>query len=496
VRPKSGHIRKPDADFGSSFDSRFLDSAAEPWPDVCFRAPPMRLVFDRGTVLAHDVPKDVPITLLPGLVWDPRVCAHRAEARFHRSIADALVARGVKFTDEVRSKLTRPPPFEVPSLRPYQEAALTAWTTRGRNGIVVMPTGAGKTRVAIAAIATSGESALCIVPTRVLLDQWRRELGALYGGTVGCFGDGEHVLAPITVATFESAYRRMDELGHHFDLLVIDEVHHFGTGLRDEALEMCAASSRLGLTATPPGVPGMLRLESLVGPLVFHLAVGDLAGTFLASFDIVTLRLALTASERNAYERFRGRYQPIVARFMREHPGASWEDFARAAKRTQDGWRAITAWRSARDLLALTEAKREAIARILARHPDAKTLIFTANNESAYAIARELLVAPITCEIGKKERDDLLDRFSKGEIHALVSARVLNEGLDVPDAEIAVIAGASLGQREHVQRVGRLLRPREGKRAIVYDLVTGESGEVGQARRRREGLVARVSAQL
>src|SRR5262249_12983130 len=158
--------------------------------------------------------------------------------------------------------------------------------------------------------------------------------------------------------------------------------------------------------------------------------------------------------------------------------------------------RALSAWRSSRNLIALTESKRGAIALVLARHPDAKTLIFTANNESAYAIARELLVAPITCEIGRKEREELLNRFKNGELNALVSARVLNEGLDVPEAEVAVIAGGSLGQREHVQRVGRLLRPREGKRAIVYELVTRESGEVGEARRRREGLVARVSAQL
>jgi superfamily II DNA or RNA helicase len=77
-----------------------------------------------------------------------------------------------------------------------------------------------------------------------------------------------------------------------------------------------------------------------------------------------------------------------------------------------------------------------------------------------------------------------------------VSARVLNEGIDVPDAEVAVIVGAALGEREHVQRVGRLLRPGEGKRAIVYELVSRDTIEVGQARRRRKGLVARASAQL
>jgi len=123
-------------------------------------------------------------------------------------------------------------------------------------------------------------------------------------------------------------------------------------------------------------------------------------------------------------------------------------------------------------------------------------LIFTADNEAAYAIAREHLVMPLTCDIGRQERDDVLERFRRGDIRTLVSARVLNEGLDVPDADIAVIVGGALGEREHVQRVGRLLRPSEGKRAVVYELVTRNTIEVGQAHRRRQGLVVRRSAQL
>jgi hypothetical protein len=85
--------------------------------------------------------------------------------------------------------------------------------------------------------------------------------------------------APVTVATFEGAYRHMAQLGDRFDLLIVDEVHHFGAGLRDEALEMAIAGARLGLTATPPRDAGAVaRLAELVGPTVFELAVADLAG--------------------------------------------------------------------------------------------------------------------------------------------------------------------------------------------------------------------------
>jgi superfamily II DNA or RNA helicase len=91
-------------------------------------------------------------------------------------------------------------------------------------------------------------SALCLVPTRVLLDQWLREIGAHYRGPVGCYGDGVRRWAPLTIATFESAYRHMDRV----DLVIVDEVHHFGGGLRDENNSEPRNSART--TAAPPGV--------------------------------------------------------------------------------------------------------------------------------------------------------------------------------------------------------------------------------------------------
>ena len=175
-------------------------------------------------------------------------------------------------------------------------------------------------------------------------------------------------------------------------------------------------------------------------------------------------------------------------------PGASWEDFARTAARTVEGRRALDAFRRARKLVTFTEAKREMLRVLLHRHRDARLLIFTADNESAYSIAREHLVMPFTCDIGRGEREEVLVRFREGTLRALVSARVLNEGIDVPNADVAVIVGGALGQREHVQRVGRLLRPLEGKRALVYELVSRQTTEVRLARRRRAGLAPRGAA--
>jgi superfamily II DNA or RNA helicase len=149
---------------------------------------------------------------------------------------------------------------------------------------------------------------------------------------------------------------------------------------------------------------------------------------------------------------------------------------------------ALAAFRESRRLTSYPAAKRRAVAAVLARHRDSRVLIFTADNETAYAIAREHLVMPITCDIGRAERDLALAAFRRGDLRVLVSAQVLNEGIDVPDADVGIIVGGVSGKREHVQRVGRLLRPAPDKRAIVYELVIENTHEVRKAEERRKAL--------
>src|SRR5207245_3113704 len=99
------------------------------------------------------------------------------------------------------------------------------------------------------------------------------------------------------------------------------------------------------------------------------------------------------------------------------------------------------------------------VSSILSNQTDAHILVLTADNQTAYAISREHLIMPLTCDIGRPEREEALAHFRDGSLRALVSARVLNEGMDVPEASVAVVVGGSQGEREHVQGVGRILRP-------------------------------------
>lgn len=454
----------------------------------------MRLLFDHGTLVLAEAP-DLNLDFVPGLLWDPRVALFRAPPYRYAEVLAALRGRRFPLVDEVRPSADARAGVWAPlELRPYQHAALLSWEIGGRRGIVALPTGSGKTRVAVAAMAASGGRALCLVPTRALLQQWLAELGRVYAaGPVGCLGDGQRTLGAVTVATFESAYRHMPRIGNRFDLLVIDEAHHFGAGIRDEALEMCVADERLGLTATPPDPPALTRLVELVGPVVYQLGVADLAGTWLADFDLVVLRLSLAPSEREQYRDARGAFSEVHRQFRRLHPHGTWQDFVVVASQSPEGRAALAAWRRSRRLLAFTEAKSRAVRALLDRHHDGRVLVFTADNETAYAIAREHLIMPITCEIGRAERQAALAAFQAGELRALVSARVLNEGIDVPDADVAVIVGGTHGEREHVQRIGRLLRPKAGKRALVYELVTIGTTEVRQSLGRRRGLAPAAS---
>jgi superfamily II DNA or RNA helicase len=318
----------------------------------------------------------------------------------------------------------------------------------------------------------------------VLLEQWTK-VAREYFDDVGRLGDGDHHIGHITIATYASAALWAPRIGDRFGLVVVDEAHHVGAECPVEILEMLVAPARLGLTATPPESDA---LERHVGPTVYAVAIDELVGDALAAYDLITVPIALAPEERTRYRELRERFSVAFAAFQEAAPGADWKAFTRAAARSREGRAALVAWRDSRALLAYPTGKRAALRELLARHADTRTLVFTGDNPTAYAISRELLVLPITHEIGARERAIAVERFRSGDASVLVSAQVLDEGFDVPDAEIAIVVGGTASTRRHVQRIGRVLRPREGKRARVYELTVTRSFEVRQSRQRREGV--------
>ncbi|MEO8701944.1 MAG: DEAD/DEAH box helicase family protein [Kofleriaceae bacterium] len=445
----------------------------------------MRIRFDRGTLVLEPESSEEDPSQFPGATWDERSRAWRVPAERHDEVLVRMADVGVRPADNVTPERLGNE-WSLPELRWYQQAAIQRWETAGRRGVIALPTGSGKTLVALAAIARVGAAALCLVPTRVLLDQWATALAACWPHPIGRLGDGDYQVAPITVATYASATTWAPRIGDRFGLVVVDEAHHVGAWCPSEIFEMLAAPARLGLTATPPPPGGALGAR--IGPVVYSLPVDALTGSALSDFDLVTVPVELERAERDRYHILRSRFATVYAGLARALPGLSWSEFVRSASKSVDGRRALEAWRSYRSLLAYPEGKRAALHELLQRHAGARTLVFTPDNTTAYAIARELLVVPITHEIIRSERTLMLDRFKTGEISVLVSSQVLDEGFDIPDADVAIIVGGSASSRRHVQRVGRVLRPRPDKRAVVYELEVQETTEAGYVQRRRAGL--------
>jgi superfamily II DNA or RNA helicase len=457
--------------------------------------PSMRIRFDRGTLVFDQIKATEDRSVLDGAAWDGELSAWRLPASRLSGIRERLSDSNVRPPDisdniepvELAAARTKP------ELRWYQREAIAAWRDHGDRGVIALPTGTGKTITAIGAMLELGVATLIVVPTRVLLDQWARALEQVWSAPIGRLGDGDHRIEAITVSTYASAVAWAPTMGDQFGLVIVDEAHHVGAWCPADVLDMMVAPARLGLTATPPDDGG--ALERVIGPVIYTLGIAELVGDALAEYDLRTVPIHLTPDEREIYRTARGHFNVAYSRFQRIQPRSSWNEFVKHCARTADGRAALAAWRLSRAVLAYPSAKATTLRGLLARHEGERALVFTSDNATAYKIARELLVLPITCDIGRVERAAMLDRFRAGTAPVLVSSQVLDEGLDVPEADIAIIVGGTASARRHVQRIGRVLRPRVGKRAQVYELATTATTELDQVTRRRRGLSQQMAVQ-
>jgi superfamily II DNA or RNA helicase len=227
-------------------------------------------------------------------------------------------------------------------------------------------------------MARSAGTVLCLVPTRVLLEQWHAEISNFYPGPIGVLGDGHFQVEAVTVSTYETAYRRSMHLGDRFRLLIVDEIHHFGSGARDEILEMSIAPFRLGLTATMPTAPETLeRMEELIGPTLFELGISDLSGHFLSEFELLSLKLPLAPDERARYQMEISAFHRFLQRFDQERGGGNWVDLVRFASRSPEGRQALAAFRRSKELISWTRAKQETLTCLYRQHQGSRILIFT-----------------------------------------------------------------------------------------------------------------------
>jgi superfamily II DNA or RNA helicase len=449
-----------------------------------------KLKYDRGTLLLHPPPRGKEWIDLA--TWDDRVEKFRIPAIHYRPLVEMLQASGTAFIDEAKafSSLELNPSFEMEPY-PHQQEALNAWKQAGRKGVVVLPTAAGKTYLAQLAMQSTPRTTLILVPTLDLMHQWYAQMLAAFPDIeVGLLGGGSRDRSAILIATYNSAAIQAETLGNQYALLIFDECHHLPTDFFRVIAEDAIAPYRLGLTATPDRTDGSHReLDTLIGPVIYRKSASDLCGHALASHKVVQIRVKLSAKEQVQYDRS----LKIRSDFLRQANISlaslnGWQLFVQASARSPAGRRAMLAHRQAKDIAAGTEGKLRVLTDLICQHYPERILVFTNDNATVYRISQEFLIPAITHQTPVKERHDILTRFREGDYKVLVTSHVLNEGVDVPDARVAIILSGTGSNREFVQRLGRILRKgqQQNKLAVLYEIVAENTAEERVSERRHQ----------
>lgn len=399
------------------------------------------------------------------------------------------------------------PLFDLREPRDYQREALRRWEAADGRGTVVLPTGAGKSFVALLAIDAGSRGACVVVPTRALLGQWFSQLADAFGHErVGAFYGDEKDVRAVTVTTYHSAFALLEREGSRFELLVLDEAHHLADTAGGEArawhdaLAVAPAPHRLGLTATyPDGRDDELR--RLLGPVVYRRRIGEMVDAELADFALERRFVPLTSGERERYERATVLYETHVEeRGYRERFGEEewWKVFMAETRRSPAARRAFRGFRERERIVALAERKLEEAARILRIYPAERAVLFCGSRDAGEAVSRRFAVPLIRAETPASERKRVLDALEEGEVRAVATVQVLDEGWDVPGAKLGLVLGDTTrgSPRQHAQRLGRILR-RQGERvASLYEIVAADTHEFFASQRRGRGARAARDPQL
>jgi len=454
------------------------------------------LRYDNGTILISGN-IHIPFTSI-----DPRTHLLRAEGLDYQNIIEYLKRSEIEYDDNKVLDLIASPNISIEEtnsqhlfLRDYQKKALDNWAKAAKRGCVVLPTGAGKTVIGIKAIEMVNSASIVIVPTIDLMDQWTSVLSKYFPYIkIGNLGGGSDDLQAITVSTYDSAYIRASSLGNKFALIIFDELHHLAAPGYKSIAERFASPFRLGLTATIEREDNLHKdFPRLVGGgIVFQAHAGDLArDKHLASYEIERRQIEMLPEEIEVYKKNFGLYQISLKKLgLRMNYTGAFRRLIMMSGRNSIAREAILARNKAMDIALNSKSKIEELRKILSENKGLKTIIFTQHNKLVFEISDRFLIPFITHKSSKAERQDALNGFKEGKYNALVTSKVLDEGIDVPDAELGIIVSGTGSSREFIQRLGRLLRPKSdsNKKAKLIEIISSGTREIGTSTKRKKAL--------
>lgn len=399
--------------------------------------------------------------------------------------------------------------YDYAFLYTWQQEALKAWHSNARRGVVEAVTGAGKTRVGIAAAFEAirqGMKVLILVPTAELQRQWllslKRDLPA---ARCGALGDGRTDTlddVDVLIAIVHSASNRVTLRSHKAGLIIADECHRYAAPMFTGALQEGYAW-RLGLTATYERADGEHEnlLTPYFGGVVYNLWYDRaLADRVIAPFDIALVGVDLTPDEQVNYDdlsntmsetsRHLESYADIPRRPFHRFVAAvaSLAASESSSRETTLARKYMRAMASRLTLLADAKTKYHALAAIKEVVDTSNgTLVFTQTQDSAKR-AQELYAAlgssasALFSGMPKEDRRQGMDDFRSGASQILAAPRLLDEGIDVPEADLGIIVAANRSQRQMVQRLGRVIRKktdnRVGRLVVLYSKGTVEDPDV------------------
>jgi superfamily II DNA or RNA helicase len=233
-------------------------------------------------------------------------------------------------------------------------------------------------------------------------------------------------------------------------------------------------------------------VDRLVGGKVYEIKIEELEGTYLAEYDYKLIKLDMMPDEKKNYDTYYDRYRKLASE-LKLNGAEGFKKMIMLSVSDASAREALVCRNKARDIAFNSEAKLAALESLLQKHKYDRIIIFTEHNKLVHRISRTLLIPSITYETPPKEREYNLESFRNGIFTRMVTSKVLDEGVDVPEANVGIILSGSGSAREYKQRLGRILRMKEGKEAVMYEIVTTGTSEVGTSIRRHSETKTAVS---